>query len=203
MNKKFFKVIMFISSYVPLYIVLILKEILQKYLKLKADVIQFKLSNIYISEFDDIVIIILSIISFLSILVLIVTVKKSLKTTQEEYRVISIENKTANYYFSYVGLYFLPCVGMTIGNIVDCFILLAIMIIIGFVYVSNDLIYINPVLILFGYRVYAITINKVNASKNIEINKIAITKCKEPKLLIDNEVEVVVSDTKYTIIMKK
>lgn len=198
------KSLLYLSSYVPLYIVLILKEVITKAMKQfeilgKVDITQVKWFN----HFDDWAIIVLFGLSLLSIFMLRYTLDNSKKLVQQDYKILEIENKTADYYFEYVGLYFLPCIGLSIGNPVDCFVMVSIIGILGVVYVSNELMYINPVLTLFGYKVFAVELAAAGTNSDVKISKVIITDCENPMGLIGEKVKMIVADTKYTMVLKK
>lgn len=198
------KSLLYLSSYVPLYVVLILKEVISKvvgqYKALgKIDITQVKWFN----HFDDWAIVILFILALLSIYMLRHAIGNSKSLVHQDYEILEIENKTADYYFEYVGLYFLPCIGLSIGNPVDCFVMVSIIGILGVVYVSNELMYINPVLTLFGYKVFAVELAATGADSDVKISKVVITDCENPMGLIGKKVKMIVADTKYTMVLKK
>ncbi len=58
--------------------------------------------------------------------------------------------------------------GLTLNSIVDCFVFLFVMIIVGYIYVSNNMMYMNPVANIMGYKVYSCILDSVNTrDKNI------------------------------------
>ena len=56
--------------------------------------------------------------------------------------------------------------GLTLNSIVDCFVFLFVMIIVGYIYISNNMMYMNPVANIMGYKVYNCILDSVNTSDN-------------------------------------
>ena len=70
------------------------------------------------------------------------------------YEIIDLENETGNIYFNYISIYLLSCLGLTLNHIVDVFVLFFLMILVGYIYISNHMTYMNPVLQFLGYKIY-------------------------------------------------
>lgn len=145
---------LFVSSYIPLYLLLVIKNILERC----TDGGKFNVSwkKIYTSHYFDevndyaiVILLLLSIISF-------VYLRKLIKKTGgfHYYKIISVEDQTGNVYFNYISVYLLSCLGLTLNSIVDVFILTFLMIIVGYIYISNHMTYMNPVLNFCGYKIY-------------------------------------------------
>lgn len=192
------KIIFFISSYIPLYLLLIIKNILERTTdKGKFDVPNSPLSNNYFfDEINDYVIIFLLIISICSLLFLYNLIKK--QACDYTYKIKEITNQTSEIYFNYISLYLLPCIGLSLNNITDIFVLLFIMIIIGYIYVSNNLTFINPVLQFLGYNIYDAKLYSTATKKTFKaiiiINK---------KIIIENETEYLGSFNNDFVFIKK
>ena len=86
----------------------------------------------------------------------------------KKYKIIEMSDESGNYYFNYISIYLLSCMGLTLNSIVDCVVFLFVMFVIGFIYISNNMVYMNPVVNIMGYKVYNCTLDSVNTSdKNI------------------------------------
>ncbi len=70
------------------------------------------------------------------------------------YEIKHIEDQTGNIYFNYISVYLLSCLGLTLNSIVDVFVLLFLMLLVGYIYISNHMTYMNPVLQFMGYKIY-------------------------------------------------
>ena len=156
----FRKVILFISSYIPLYILMILKNILERITK---DGKFLNLSNRKFKFFDEIndysliFLIVLCLISFIYL-----NSKIKITTGRRVYTIVEVQNETSNYYFNYISVYLLSCLGLTLNKIVDVFVFAFLMVIVGIIYISNDMTYMNPTLNIMGYKVYNSTIKLEN-----------------------------------------
>lgn len=138
------KIGLYISSYLPLYPLLIYKE----YDKIKIDV---KKNNIG-SHIDEIIFLIVLIffivISFCCILKFLIG---------KSYKRISISKNlqsSGDNIISYIMSYLVPMLSIDVDDRSSLVINLVLFFIIGILYVKNDLVYLNPVLSLIGYNFY-------------------------------------------------
>ncbi|WP_304341591.1 hypothetical protein [Metaclostridioides mangenotii] len=166
MNYIIMKIKMFISSYFPLYIILLLinSDRFNSLSKLK-NIIKFE--DIKISLFF-IVILLFIVISFLSLIDL-------RRTTGSENHSFDSFSKTGDTIISYVMTYLVPILSI---NIFDNKILIANVILyclIATMYIKLDLIYLNPLWLLFGYGIY------LSSDDNIIITNISYGKLKTLK----------------------
>ncbi len=148
------KVILFISSYIPLYVLLIVKNILERCTEGGnfLDIVD-KLENArFFDEINDWAILMLALLSLASFVYL----WRKLKNTKSEkcYEVQEVRDETSNNYFNYISVYLLSCIGLSLNNIVDIFVLVFLMVLVGYIYITNNLIYLNPMLSMMGYKVY-------------------------------------------------
>lgn len=168
----FRKIILFISSYIPLYVLLIIKNILERITCGGRFINNFNKKYVFFNEINDYAILILFILCLTSYVYLRIKTKN---IKGEKYsRVISVQNETSNYYFNYISIYLLSCLGLTLNNIVDVFVLLFLMIIVGYIYISNKMTYMNPTLNLMGYNIYNMRV-KIESTGQ-EIDSIVIAK---------------------------
>lgn len=155
----------FISSYVPLYVLLIIKNILERCTdegEFTVTLIQLKTAH-YFDEVNDYAIVALLFLSVISFLYLKNITKKS--GGVHYYKVISIEDQTGNMYFNYISIYLLSCMGLTLNSIVDVFVLIFLMLIVGYIYISNHMTYMNPVLQFMGFKIYEGSIESESTGK--------------------------------------
>lgn len=158
------KLMLFVSSYIPLYVLLILKNIFERITDDGhfVNVIHKFKSAIWFDEVNDWAIIILTLAVVTSGLYLWVILGKD--TSSKKYMVTEVSDETGNCYFNYISIYLLSCMGLTLNSIVDCFVFLFIMLIVGYIYISNNMMYMNPVANIMGYRVYSCMLDSVNTS---------------------------------------
>lgn len=148
------RILLFLSSYVPLYLLLIIKNILQRC----TDGGRFTFSwerlkhAHYFDEINDYAIVVLLLLCLVSVGYL-----KYLLNQEEgthDYTIKSLEDQTGSMYFNYISVYLLSCLGLSLNQIEDVFVLAFLMLLIGYIYISNHLIYLNPLLQLWGFGVY-------------------------------------------------
>lgn len=180
------KTFIFLSSYIPLYILLIGKNIITRIEKIdEYNLITYDYKSIiWFNNIDDYIIVFFLVLS----LFLLFWLKKFVRpvTNGNKYIIKNYENETDKYFFGYISIYFLPCIGLSIDSISDIFILFAIMIIVGYVYISNDLLYINPTLSLLGYKIFSVQLLSIlnNIDSNIEERYILIHKKQQDKIRV-------------------
>lgn len=166
----FRKIILFISSYIPLYVLMVIKNILER----TTNNGKFRQMNfreiVLFDEINDYALIILSLLCINSLIYLVVKIKNT--DGEKYYEVISVEDQTTNYYFNYISIYLISCLGLSLNKIVDVFVLFFLMTIVGVIYISNKMTYMNPTLNLLGYKVYNTRLKSKSSQK--EFNSILI-----------------------------
>lgn len=175
------KIILFISSYIPLYVLMVIKNIFERTTDGGVFLnVWCKAKNaIFFDEINDYAVVFLIIISFFSLRYLQVKIKKT--KGEKFYTINEVHDETSNSYFNYISIYLLSCLGLTLDSIVDNFVFVFLMLIVGYIYISNNMTYMNPTLNLLGYKVYDVEmISQVDshpiesivvAKKNIKIEK--------------------------------
>ena len=145
---------LFISSYIPLYVLLIIKNFLERCTNKGCFALTWnKIKNAnYFDEINDYAVVFLVIISIVAFFYLKLLTKKDCDV--HYYEIIHIEDQTGNIYFNYISVYLLSCLGLTLNSIVDVFVLLFLMFLVGYIYISNHMTYMNPVLQFMGFKVY-------------------------------------------------
>lgn len=152
------KIILFISSYIPLYLLMIIKNIVErctdggKFLD-----IGHKIKNMVLfDEVNDWAILVMGALIIISYLYLM----RKIRNTNAEvyYEIKEVSDETSNNYFNYISVYLLSCLGLSLNNIVDIVVFILLMIIVGFIYISNDMIYLNPTLNFMKFKVYNVVL---------------------------------------------
>ncbi len=157
---------LFISSYIPLYILLIVKNILERCTSEGRFALSFsKLRTaIFFDEINDYAIAAFFLLTIISLIYLKVLLKQP--EGNHHFSIIDIEDQTGNVYFNYISIYLLSCLGLTLNRIVDVFVLLFVMLIVGYIYISNHMTYMNPLLQLFGYKIYEGMVHSDSTNKS-------------------------------------
>lgn len=179
MITKFSKWILFISSYIPLYIIFIVSNgfdiynVYEKIKNLKNYNLCMLMDNVQVNTFLIITFTGLIIIS--SILLKIIFWRSSFSSNFEKISEIEINNNSIN---DYILVYILPFISIQSNDFKQLTIFLLVFITIGVISVKNDLVYINPVLYLFKYNIYIVKIES-NRSSSILITKYTVLELKE------------------------
>lgn len=169
---KFSKWILFISSYIPLYLIFIVSnsfDIWSRYKEINqySDYTNYMLINC--SEFNLVNLFIFIILSLLSLTLLAIILKKeSTSTTYHNLYNIKKNNGKIN---EYVLVYILPFITVNSSNLKDLIIFLIIYFVIGFLSVKNDIVYVNPILYMAKYNLYS-----YKEDTNAEEESVLITK---------------------------
>ncbi len=139
---KFFKFLLYLSAFIPLYFLLLIKI-----------VIQLINHNLSINILNTILISLLCLLIGAGILGLMLVFNKQ---EQKQIFVVSAENLTEKHFLGYFSLFVLFALSYEIELVCMAVIFVLIIAFIGVVYVRNNLLYINPLLNIIGYSFYSI-----------------------------------------------
>lgn len=142
------KTILFLSSYTLLFIILIIRNYTNLYLV-------YSLTGLIL----------------ISNLILIIVIKRCKSLGDEFIKVKSINNKNS-LNTAYLVTYIIPFLNIDFTSITDTISLILLFIVIGFLYIKSDMIYVNPMLNLFHYDL-------IEAKTIKDENILLITKDKE------------------------
>lgn len=168
--KKTVKWILFISSYIPLFIILIIQNI-----DIKKSLIFFKAifrgnatKFIKTSSFEDVYLWVLVFISIFSIITLIVLIKQTNGFSKKR-KITHIETNNDSILEYFVT--YLLALSNSSFDLRDVVIFWIILLIIGSLYIKNNMFFINPTLhLLFKYNIYKVSydssLNEVTNSNN-------------------------------------
>ena len=171
---KFQKISLAVSCFSPLYIILAFKNILKIYDLHGMENFNWK-SFDYIYNVSLIVLwIICLLVGVLGILAFKNNFLSAHEKPAEKVKVEYAENVTSDYYFTYFSLFILTffTIDPTIWS--DIATLALLMIFIIWVYVCNEMWFINPVLNVIGYKSFKLIYSKpANPNKEFEIRVFA------------------------------
>jgi len=120
---------LFLSSYLPLFLIMAIKNWFNLYLLLIL---------IFVSLYS---------------LVWFAIIKISKTNTQESYRVLKTEDKMKES-LNYLIPYIISFIGFNLDRWQDWFALIILLTILSVVYINSNLIYVNPLLSFFRYKIY-------------------------------------------------
>jgi hypothetical protein len=154
---------LFLSAYLPLFLILAIKN--------------------WYSVTATIIFLFVVLYSFIWFLMIWIVNKE----TTDSFNVISMENKTKDA-LTYLVPYIISFIGFDINKWQDLTALLILLVILFAVYVNSDLLYINPLLALFSYRIYQVEVKKVAAG--CEDKKWDITVLSSEKIKVGDNLKV-------------
>jgi hypothetical protein len=157
------KIGLFLSAYLPLFLILAIKNWF----------------NLYATA------IFLFVALYSCIWFFIIWVVK--KETTDSFKIISVENKTKDA-LTYLVPYIISFIGFDLNRWQDLTSLFILLVILFAVYAKSDLLYINPLLALFGYQVYRVEVKKIAAG--CDDKKWDITVLTSEKMKVGDDIEV-------------
>ena len=89
---------------------------------------------------------------------------KATKLSKATVKIVKAENITADYYFTYFSLFVISFFGVDTTKCKDVLVFAFLMMLIIWVYVANDMFFVNPMLNIFGYKSFQLTYAKSNAT---------------------------------------
>ena len=150
---------LYISAFIPMYL-LILVEIV-------VEIINHNLSFNVLNTLNLCMLIILTVLGVVGIIWSIVFNHDK----PIEIIILSKTNITDQHFLGYFSLFVLFSLSFDLSKISMFVVFILILVLIGVVYIKNDLYYINPFLNILGYNFYDITY-KVKGSDKLERDKI-------------------------------
>lgn len=96
---------------------------------------------------------------------------KARKLSKETIILTKAENITADYYFTYFSLFVISFFGVDPTKLKDVLILSVLMVLIIWVYMANEMYFVNPVLNIVGYKAFSIVYHKSTSAKRLDDDK--------------------------------
>lgn len=165
-NKLLLKIVLFNLSLIPLYLIFIIQYIdvsaivnFSEYDKMATFTKELLITNIKILFF-----ILLIILGFLSLLVFN---KNNNYNREDAKKFESVESKDFDH-LTFLSTYVLPLITFNLNDIHSFIVLIFLIVMIGAIYIKSNLYYLNPTLLLFGYKIYK--------AKNAQTNIVLISK---------------------------
>lgn len=142
---KILKVGLFLSSFSPLFILIMVKELIQ--------ILNGNWSFNFLNTF---ILIALASFIFYGLMSFKIIFNKVIKTKSQKIQIISKKNITDEHFLGYFSIFVLFAVTFEIQMYSMAVIFFIILGLIGRVYIKNDMFYINPLINLLGYSFYDI-----------------------------------------------
>lgn len=154
--KLFKRITLYLSSFSPLFMLIIIKEI-----------IEIANGNWSMNVLNATCLIILFIMFLFGFFSLLFTFKAIKNYRGKRVVIKSKQNITDQHFLGYFSLFVLFALTFEIEMYSMAFIFFAILILIGIVYVKNDFYYVNPLVNLLGYSFYDLVIFDGKSERNV------------------------------------
>ena len=169
--KKFFKnLLLYFSAFVPMYILVLVKLL-----------VEIANSNLSFNVLNTINLVTLVILIGGGVFGLVWNVKLS-KERSIKVEILDIKNITENHFLGYFSLFVFFAIPLDLSRVSAYCVYVLVLVMIGIVYMTNSLYYINPLLNILGYSFYDVKYREVGTEKEGEVKLF----CK--KKLIPNQV---------------
>ena len=147
------KILLYLSAFVPLYFLVILKIII--------DIIN---GNLTFNFLNTLTLILLCILIILGVIGATQSINHN-NTIPTKIKIIQKTSITEKYFLGYFSLFVLFALSFELERVSMFIVFALVIILIGIVYVKNDLFYINPFLNILGYNFYDITFVNLDDDK--------------------------------------
>lgn len=155
--------VLFLTSYIPLFGLLIIRQIKQNFVFLNFGGFNKESIIIAFEKFGlSYLFFLISIFGYIGIKFLLDNLEKR-KTNGELVKIIEVENKNSES-ISYISTYIIPFIFQDTNNLFDIASIFIVLTIIFFIYTKSNMIVINPILSI-THTLYQIDYNKKNKSK--------------------------------------
>lgn len=154
------KVIMYLSACLPMFWLTLIKD----YLNILNDA--KKGEGKYADLLNTQLFIVLGIVILVSICSIILILGNK-KLSKDLVVVTKAKNRTAEYYLEYFSLFVLELLTFSFTDFVDIIVLTLLLLLLGVVYIRNDLFFINPTINIFRSFIYEVEYSDGNKTKII------------------------------------
>lgn len=146
------KLVMYLSAFLPMFLIMWIKEILLGIRNVYDKPWKYSWESIYfnpylIGEF---------IVIFLVGTALYFLLKRNQRTSVYTITLKTVKNRSAEYYLAYYSLFILALIEFSLTDPVDLVVLILLLIVLGIVYIKNDLFFMNPTINIFQSYIYEI-----------------------------------------------
>lgn len=186
------KLVMYISAFIPMLLIMWIKEVLLGVLNVLEKPWKYTWDSIYLNPYliAEIAFIILIGCAFFLLL------KRNKKTSVYTITLKKVKNRSAEYYLAYYSLFILALIEFSLTDPIDLVVLLLLLIVLGVVYIKNDLFFMNPTINIFQSYIYEV---------EYDISQTTITKLiiSPKKLSEGNIVDIYSSEFEFTFLRRK
>lgn len=186
------KLIMYISAFLPMFLIMWIKEILICIRNIMRMPWKYKWSSIYSNPFLIAELLFIILIGLLVIWL----IKRDRKTSAYTVTLKSVKNRSAEYYLAYYSLFILALIEFSLTDPVDLAVLILLLIVLGIVYIKNNLFFMNPTINIFRSFIYEVEY----ITNQSTITKLVVSPV---RLSEGNIVDIDISEFEFTFLRKK
>lgn len=186
------KIIMYVSAFLPMLLIMWVKEILLYIKNILDNPCRYTWKSLYTNPY---LIVEASLLLFF-LLVFVFLMRRNKKAGVYAIKVISVKNRSAEYYLAYYSLFILALIEFSLTDPIDIIVLVMLLLVLGVVYIKNELFFMNLTINIFQSYIYEI---------EYECGKGTITKLIiSSKKIFDGEtVDIDISEFEFTFLRKK
>lgn len=183
------KILMYLSAFLPMFFIMWFKEVASICVKVYEGKSSWnELLNVYlVTEFIVIAVLVLFFAKLMS---------NNKKLATKKVKVLTVSNRTGEYYLGYYSLFILSLLGFSFTNIVDILVLCLLIVTLGVVYIKNELYFMNPTINIFRSFIYEVEYSY----KDQKERRLIISR---EKVKIDEIIDIELSDFEFTFMRKK
>ena len=186
------KLVMYLSAFLPMFLIMWIKEVLFGIKKVLEKPWKYSWESIYLNPY-----LIGEFIAFIFIgLMLYRFLKGNQRTSVYTITLKTVKNRSAEYYLAYYSLFILALIEFSLTDPIDLTVLLLLLIVLGIVYIKNNLFFINPTVNIFQSYIYEV---------EYEVHQTTILKLiiSPVKLSEGNIIDIDVSEFEFTFFRRK
>lgn len=186
------KLIMYISAFLPMFLIMWLKEIMLGIRNVVEKPWKYSWDSIYLNPYLIGELVFLAIISIFFVGLL----KRNKKTGVYTVFLKTVKNRSAEYYLAYYSLFILALIEFSLTDPIDLVVLALLLLVLGIVYIKNDLFFMNPTINIFQSYIYEV---------EYETNQATVTKLiiSPVKLSEGNIIDIDISEFEFTFLRRK
>lgn len=186
------KLVMYISAFLPMFFILWVKAVLLCVQEVLNTPCEKNWKYVYLNPYliGEIVFIFLICIAVLWLL------NRNNKTAVYRVFLKSVKNRSAEYYLAYYSIFILALIEFSLIDPIDLTVLVLLLLVLGIVYIKNDLYFMNPTINIFRSYIYEV---------EYETGQTVITKLliSPQKIAEGNIVDIDISEFEFTFLRRK
>lgn len=188
----FRKLIMYISAFLPMLVIMWIKDVLIGVCNVIDMPWKFKWSSVYLNPF------LISELVFIVLIGLLIMwlLKRDKKAGSYTVTLKGVKNRSAEYYLEYYSLFILALIEFSLTDPIDLIVLVLLLVVLGVVYIKNDLFFMNPTINIFRSFIYEVEYETSQAT----ITKLIISPV---KLSEGNVIDIDISEFEFTFLRRK